>query len=429
MAPEILREASGRTPNSDIFSLGMTMMEVVTSRVPWSSDRDHMILYRLINKKIPPRPKEISGDSLWNLLVGCWHYEPEARPSALYVLEAMQNMPPDSIIPPDTEPDASQPQEELPQLGIPSEAGAVMISRNMPLPDVVSHLVARGCRDLSGHIDESAFDPLPSLGGGSGDIYFGNLLDSTPVCVKVARFTSDITRRAKSQVYASREIHTWNKCNHPNILPFLGLAVFRERIAIVSPWIKNGTMRDFLKEHPDTDRCRLSTQICDGIIYLHNLNIVHGDLKGENVLISDDGDVLLADFGSADLTNRTITFTQFLDQIGWTMRWGAPELLREIVPRSKEADVYALGMTILEAITGKSPFAGKKEMAVMLAVCFKQELPARPIDSIPPTSEHGERLWELLCRCWSHEIENRPNATKVGSIMRTITKEGLLEAK
>ncbi|CAE6438560.1 unnamed protein product [Rhizoctonia solani] len=425
-------DSNSKSSKSDIYSLGMTILEVVTAKVPWSGITQSVGVVRaVVEKKVPPRPKEISGDSLWNLLLQCWSFVPGARPTAQYVLEALQNMSPDSIGPLDIEIDARKPQKEPPKLDVPSEVGAVRISRNMPLVDVVSHLTARGCRDLSEHIDDSVFDALPSLGGGSGDIYFGSLLDSTPVCIKVARYTSDIIRREKSQVYASREIHTWNKCNHPNILPFLGLAVFRERIAIVSPWIKNGTMRDFLKENPDTDRCRLfrqSTQICDGIIYLHSLDIVHGDLKGENVLISDDGDALLADFGSADLSNRTISFTQFLDQCGWTMRWGAPELLKEIIPRSKEADVYALGMTILEAITGKSPFAGKKEMAVMLAVCIKQELPARPIDLIPPTSEHGERLWQLLRKCWSHEAESRPSAVEVGSIMKTITKGGLLEA-
>ncbi|CAE6489522.1 unnamed protein product [Rhizoctonia solani] len=428
MAPEVLFSLDVKSSKTDIYSLGMTILEVVTAKSPWSYIKENFRIPTVVGKQVPLRPKEISGDSLWNLLLECWSFEPDARPTAQYVLEALQNMSPDTIGPLDIEIDAGKPQEGPPGLDAPGKVGAVRISRNMPLVDVVSHLTARGCRDLSEHIDDLAFDALPSLGGGSGDIYFGSLLDSTPVCIKVARHTSDITRREKSQVYASREIHTWNKCNHPNILPFLGLAVFRERIAIVSPWIKNGTMRDFLKENPDTDRCRLSTQICDGITYLHSLDIVHGDLKGENVLISDDGDALLADFGSADLSNRTISFTQFLDQCGWTTRWGAPELLKEIIPRSKEADVYALGMTILEAITGKSPFSGKKEMAVMLAVCFKQELPARPIYLIPPTSEHGERLWQLLCKCWSHEVESRPSAVEVGSIMKTITKGGLLEA-
>ncbi|CAE6444565.1 unnamed protein product [Rhizoctonia solani] len=206
-------------------------------------------------------------------------------------------------------------------------------------------------RPGSGYVlDTLTFGVLPSRYGGSGDVYRGRLLDSTVVCVKVPRISEDAFRSARNQVYASREIHTWNKCNHIHVLPLLGLAIFRGRIAILSPWIQNGTLREYLKKNSDVDRCRLSTQICDGVAYLHSIDIIHGDLKGDNVLISEDGNALLTDFGSADLQNRTITFTQLMDQTGWTMRWGAPELLQEILLPSKESDVYALGMTIIVGI-------------------------------------------------------------------------------
>ncbi|CUA72981.1 MAP kinase kinase kinase mkh1 [Schizosaccharomyces pombe 972h-] [Rhizoctonia solani] len=307
---------------------------------------------------------------------------------------------------------------------VPNQVGGIVaISKFMPLDDVVSHLIVRGCRDLSQHLDELTFSVLPCRYGGSGDVYCGKLLDSTVVCVKVPRISEDSFQSARNQVYASREIHTWNKCNHVNVLPLLGLALFRGRIATLSPWIQNGTLQEYLKKHPDVDRCRLSTQVCDGVAYLHSIDIIHGDLKGDNVLISDDGNALLTDFGSADIKNRTLTFTQLMDQCGWTMRWGAPELLQEIVLPSKESDIYALGMTILEAITGQLPFADKQEMAVMLAVCFKQETPTRPVFQIPAESKHGDKLWKLLCECWSHEAEKRPNAAEVGKIMGTITRD------
>ncbi|CAE6488515.1 unnamed protein product [Rhizoctonia solani] len=230
---------------------------------------------------------------------------------------------------------------------VPNQVGGIVaISKFMPLDDVVSHLIVRGCRDLSEHLDELTFSVLPCRYGGSGDVYCGKLLDSTVVCIKVPRISEDSFQSARNQVYASREIHTWNKCNHVNVLPLLGLALFRGRIATLSPWIQNGTLQEYLKKHPDVDRCRLSTQVCDGVAYLHSVDIIHGDLKGDNVLISDDGNALLTDFGSADIKNRTLTFTQLMDQCGWTMRWGAPELLQEIVLPSKESDIYALGMEL-----------------------------------------------------------------------------------
>ncbi|KAL5633732.1 hypothetical protein ACGC1H_005814 [Rhizoctonia solani] len=379
-----------------------------------------------------------SRDDIWNLLVRCWQYTPQARPSAKDVTAAILSMPPrnwqtlyyyeDYYEDLEDEPLFPPPIDLIPLIHRRHRAQPIRymsISRKMGLMDVISQLTTCGCQNLSEKIDESTFGTIPSLYGGSGDIYCGNLRDSTAVCVKVPRFANNTSQRAESHVYASREIHTWNKCRHPNILPFLGLAAFRDRVATISPWIKNGTMRNYLKRHSDADRCRLSTQICAGVAYLHSINVVHGDLKGDNVLISDDGNALLMDFGSADLQNRTLKFTRPMDQCGWTMRWGAPELLQEIAPLSKESDVYALGMVYQEAITGQLPFSEKQEMALLLAVCVRQEVPTRPVAQIPANSENGDKLWELLCKCWSREPEKRPSAAQVESIVATITKESL----
>ncbi|EUC58536.1 tyrosine kinase catalytic domain protein [Rhizoctonia solani AG-3 Rhs1AP] len=452
-APELLvAEHMNKTQSSDVYALGMTILEVLTGRPPdFGSDNIARIAVLISSGNYPIRWDPLSHnnrDDIWNLLVRCWQYTPQARPNAKYVKPAILSMPPrnwqifyseeyfddeplslpsaDSMkkhavvrfpFPPILRRPRVQPINSMP------------ISRKMDLKDVISQLAVCGCQNISEQIDESTFGTIPSLYGGSGDVYCGSLLDSTLVCVKVPRFANDASQRAESQAYASREIHTWNKCKHPNILPFLGLAAFRDRVATISPWIKNGTMQNYLKQHSDADRCRLSTQICTTVAYLHSINVVHGDLKGDNVLISDDGSALLMDFGSSDLENRTLKFTHLMNQCGWTMRWGAPELLQEITPSSKESDVYALGMTILEAITGQLPFPEKQEMAVLLAVCVRQEIPTRPAAQIPVNSQNGDKLWELLCECWSREMEKRPSAAQVESVMKTITKESLAPAE
>ncbi|ELU37492.1 Pkinase domain-containing protein [Rhizoctonia solani AG-1 IA] len=97
----------------------------------------------------------------------------------------------------------------------------------------------------------------------------------------------------------------------------------------------------------------------------------------------------------------------------------------EMIPPNKAGDIYALGM---EAVTGEPPFTGKNEIAVMLAVCFNKEIPTRPLAQIPVDNDHGNRLWDLLSICWSHEAEKRPSAAEVRSIMATITKEGLSDS-
>ncbi|GAB1524251.1 hypothetical protein RhiTH_007404 [Rhizoctonia solani] len=205
-------------------------------------------------------------------------------------------------------------------------------------------------------------------------------------------------------------------------------------------------LRVFLARNPDADRCQLSTQICEGVAYLHSIGIAHGDLKGDNVFVSDSGSALIADLGSADVEGRTVDFTLFMNRCGYTTRWAAPELIKYGVFRCKEADIYALGMTILvryhraliiliitlnafetqQTLTGEVPFKYKRQdHMVIMAVIGKREFPKRPLAQIPVDSEHGDKLWDLLCWCWSPELENRPNADQVVKEMRTITRDGL----
>ncbi|KAF8596234.1 kinase-like protein, partial [Ceratobasidium sp. AG-I] len=98
-----------------------------------------------------------------------------------------------------------------------------------------------------------------------------------------------------------REIHTWSKCDHPNVLKLLGLVEFRDQIGMVSPWMKEGNLVHYLQREPGANRLNIASPFADGLSYLHRQGIVHGDLKGANILVSDSGVPLLTDFGNATL--------------------------------------------------------------------------------------------------------------------------------
>ncbi|KAH7345589.1 kinase-like domain-containing protein, partial [Rhizoctonia solani] len=93
-----------------------------------------------------------------------------------------------------------------------------------------------------------------------------------------------------------KELYTWPKCKHPNVLGLLGLVEFHGQIGMISAWACNGDVRRYLCASPETDRCHC---ISDGLAYLHDAGIIHGDLKGANILISDSGISMLNDFGNA----------------------------------------------------------------------------------------------------------------------------------
>ncbi|QRV98484.1 Serine/threonine-protein kinase [Ceratobasidium sp. AG-Ba] len=139
---------------------------------------------------------------------------------------------------------------------------------------------------------------------------------------------------------------------------------------------------------------------------------VHGDLKGLNVLVSDHGVPMITDFGSAFLKDSTFKLTSTTPKNGYTLRYAAPELLdSRASPFSIAADVYALGMTILEVFTGRPPFHGTENHRVIVIVTINKEIPPRPEEI--PLDEKGDRLWSLLSTCWANKPDERPSAREV----------------
>ncbi|CAE6459087.1 unnamed protein product [Rhizoctonia solani] len=288
--------------------------------------------------------------------------------------------------------------------------------------------------------------------GGFGDVYFGRLRDGTAVAIKTIRTYYQPGQQAL--VYnkqAAKEVYTWSKCKHPNVVQLTGLAVFRDCVAMVSRWEENGNLLSYLSSHPSVDRCNLSVAICDGLAYLHEINIVrvslsdvvpvdtnhsiitqiHGDLKGANVLIAKDGTPMLADFGNASLeiSNPSLGFTRNNTKPSFSFRWAAPEMFDEDGTSSPTmtGDIYSLGMTILETFTSEVPFPDKSDMWILANILIPKKMPTRPQKCIPTRSIDGDKLWAILTKCWSYDPQDRPNATAVCDEIKRIKSVNLKE--
>ncbi|KAG8686276.1 hypothetical protein FRC08_012648, partial [Ceratobasidium sp. 394] len=290
---------------------------------------------------------------------------------------------------------------------------SLAISRAMPVSSILDILIQHGCRDVTRDLDLSTCSEYPIANGGFGDIYRGQLTNGTRVAIKCTRIIAGSVANEGQEhlTCAARELHTWSKLNHRYILKLFGLAQYRGQIAMVSPWVERGSLCRYLEGHTELNRPQLCMKIAGGLAFLHSNRVIHGDLKGANVLVSDTEEPLIADFGNAIVQERTLQFTHSATKSNLSPRWTAPELLAE-APYSLEADVYALGMTILEVITGTVPYHTLKDLAVITAVTQKRH-PARPQESIPSASTDGNTLWSLLCSCWAYEPKSRPTAEAV----------------
>ncbi|KAH7340096.1 kinase-like domain-containing protein [Rhizoctonia solani] len=298
----------------------------------------------------------------------------------------------------------------------------------MPIDEVLSHLQDHGCDDLTSQLDKYEVTEYPVSTGGFGDVYLAKLRCGTRVGLKCIRPVIDPTVEGRKKLkHAAHELYIWSKCRHPNIQKLIGVSEYRGHIAMVSPWMENGDLSRFLarKPRPQVNLCSLCTQIADGVAYLHQNDIVHGDLKGGNILISDDFTPKIVDFGGAGLKRYTLRFATTTSRPGLSVRWTAPEVINEETGNTTEADVYSLAMTILEVISGTHPYVNVGNEGAVIRRIIMGTFPDRPEEHISSTSAQGNTLWSLLTRCWTYDPLGRPEAIAVRDAMESITPKGL----
>ncbi|KAJ1300530.1 hypothetical protein OPQ81_005340 [Rhizoctonia solani] len=280
--------------------------------------------------------------------------------------------------------------------------------------------------DVGGQIDPQSISQYPAARGAFGDIWRAKHIDGRDIAIKSIRLYGSLASigRHKLEKNSVKELTVWSKLDHPNVLGLLGICVLGGEIGMVSEWMPNGNVTEYTINHPNADKLKLNADIAAGLAYLHNEGIIHGDLKGGNVVIAADGTARLVDFGLAKLTEETLIFSTTSAQRG-TTRWMPHELMNP-AEESKAvitfaSDIYALGMTFLEIYTGNPPFMEmRNDFQVMFAV-IRGTLPQRPSSESAP--QLTDRMWDLMTWCWARDSKARPNATTVSAMVQSLIKK------
>ncbi|CUA67419.1 Tyrosine-protein kinase JAK2 [Rhizoctonia solani] len=285
------------------------------------------------------------------------------------------------------------------------------------------YLIHHGCFDLESSIDPSGFSLSAVAEGGFGDIWTGrSQTDGTKLAIKVLRFaslTGDTARKELKRI--TREIYNWSKLDHENVNKLIGVIMFRERLGMVSEWMEHGNLRQYLNRNASVDRHQLCTQIARGAAYLHSVNMVHGDLKACNILVSSAGILKITDFDYSIFPECSLAFSATSRMGGGTLRWMAPELLLDEEPpqRNLKTDIYALGMTFLETITNAHPYSECQHDHQIYRKLWRKEHPKRS-EKYFPNTEWGNGMWNLLLECWNFNPASRPTADTILSLLLTL---------
>src|SRR6266849_2632506 len=118
---------------------------------------------------------------------------------------------------------------------------------------------------------------------------------------------------------------------------------------------QNGSLRRFLEKFGKLSEKLVAgcvIQVLKGLDYLHHNGIVHSNLKATNILITQGGDVKLSDFG---ISHNLNVIKRRGKRVSWVPNWSAPEVIR-LMRASKESDLWSLGCTIIELLTGNEPY-------------------------------------------------------------------------
>lgn len=254
--------------------------------------------------------------------------------------------------------------------------------------------------------------------GGTSTVYRG--LDTRldrPVAVKVmdSRYAGDAQFLTRFQ----REARAVARLKDPGLVAVYDQGLDARHPFLVMELIEGGTLRELLAERgpmPPYAVAAVLRPVLGGLAAAHRAGLVHRDVKPENVLISDDGDVKIADFGlvravaAAGITSTSV--------ILGTVAYLSPEQVRhgDASPRS---DVYSAGILTYELLTGRTPFTGDSPLSIAYRrLDADVPPPSAAIDGVPPQFD------EFVRRATARDPADRyADAIDMGAELDAIAEE------
>jgi len=248
---------------------------------------------------------------------------------------------------------------------------------------------------------ENLFTNLEKIGqGASAEVYIGNPVGASKDEV-VAIKQMDLEKQSKKDLILN-EIQVMKQYSHKNIVNFIDGYFYYDKLWVIMEYVSGGTLTDilvnnFMNENQIAVVCR---EVLQGLVFLHSKNIIHRDIKSDNILLSMDGDIKLTDFGfCAQLVEQNSKRTTMVG----TPYWMAPEVVTKKMYGPK-IDIWSLGIMVIEMVEGEPPYLNENPLRALYLIATNG----------PPSVRHIEQqtaeFKEFLESCLKIEPEERPTS-------------------
>ncbi|CEP15038.1 hypothetical protein [Parasitella parasitica] len=200
-----------------------------------------------------------------------------------------------------------------------------------------------------------------------------------------------------------KEVNILKTLSHRNIVKYIGFIPNQYNLNIVLEYAENGSLMSTLKAFgafPEKLVASFCDKILDGLVYLHENQVVHCDLKAANILTTKTGDVKLTDFGVSLNLKKTVD----ADTISGTPNWMAPEVI-ELKGATTKSDIWSLGCTCIELVSGKPPYSDLLAMSAMFRIVE---------DEYPPFPEGvSQDMKDFLICCFQKDPNQRKSSKEL----------------
>ena len=241
--------------------------------------------------------------------------------------------------------------------------------------------------------------------------------DGEPVALKVLR--QELSRDETYRRRLAHEARTAQEMEHKYVVPLLDFGEAHGLPYLAFGYVPGRSLADRIADLGPlsiSETVRVASQIAAGLDALHAKDLVHRDVKPSNIILTDDSRALLTDFGLAK--GRAYTVLTRPGQLLGTANYVAPELIRG-APATPATDIYALGCTMFECVTGAAPFAGRG--LVRVGIAHLEEDPADPCASL---SDAPRYFGSAVCQALAKDPDQRPRTAAAYARMLSLASGG-----